>query len=51
MANDPRGIATTYFTAWKAQDFDTLRSILHIENGKITRVRVTFDPRDIIGAS
>lgn len=28
MANDPRGIATTYFTAWKAQDFDTLRSIL-----------------------
>jgi SnoaL-like domain len=28
MANDTEQIATTYFDAWQANDFDTLRSIL-----------------------
>jgi limonene-1,2-epoxide hydrolase len=28
MSNDAKAIATTYFEAWKAGDFDALRSIL-----------------------
>jgi ketosteroid isomerase-like protein len=28
MTADPKTVATTYFTAWKAKDFDTLRSLL-----------------------
>ncbi|PZS34272.1 MAG: nuclear transport factor 2 family protein [Pseudonocardiales bacterium] len=28
MTDDPRTLTGTYFTAWKAKDFDTLRSIL-----------------------
>ena len=27
-ARDPRTLATTYFQAWQAHDFDTLRSLL-----------------------
>jgi|tagenome__1003787_1003787.scaffolds.fasta_scaffold19774490_1 hypothetical protein len=28
MAHDPATVATTYFDAWKAKDFDTMRSLL-----------------------
>jgi hypothetical protein len=28
MPDDARALATTYFTAWQAKDFDTLRSVL-----------------------
>jgi limonene-1,2-epoxide hydrolase len=28
MTENPKIIATTYFDAWKAKDFDTLRSVL-----------------------
>lgn len=113
MTNDPGQIAATYFAAWKAKDFHTLRSILaddvtfdgplgklrgmsdvaaglerlaeitsditihkrfidgedvltwfdlhttiappvpvanwsHIEDGKITRIAVVFDPREMV---
>jgi ketosteroid isomerase-like protein len=116
MTDDPRTLASTYFEAWKAKDFDTLRSVLagdatfrgplgsaddadtcikglkgmaqiltdiviqhmfvdgpdvltwfdlhttvappcptanwsHVENGKITRIRVTFDARAIAAAA
>jgi hypothetical protein len=112
MAQDTKQIATTYFEAWKADDFETLRSILaddvefdgplahldnaddcvdglrgmskiktdivikkrfvdgadaltwfelhtkvadpvptvnwtHVENGKVTRIRVAFDAREL----
>jgi hypothetical protein len=115
MTTDPGQIAGTYFQAWKAQDVQTLRSILaddvtfdgplaelkgaddvaaglehlaqitsditihkrfvdgedvltwfdlhttiapptpvanwsHVENGKITKIAVTFDPRDLVAA-
>jgi len=115
MPDDPRTIAATYFSAWKAKDFDTLRSLLddgvtfrgplgtaddaescinglrgmagmltdivvhkifvdgtdvltwfdlytaevgpvptanwsHLENGKITAIQATFDPRPILAA-
>jgi SnoaL-like domain len=113
MSTDPGTVSETYFAAWKARDFDTLRSIIgdratfrgplgradsgaecvaglqgmsrmmtdvvvlkrwvdgpdvitwfdlhtrdappvptvnwqHVEDGKITRIRVTFDPRPLI---
>ena len=28
MADDPASVATTYFDAWKANDFDTMRSLV-----------------------
>jgi hypothetical protein len=28
MTNDPRSVAATYFEAWRANDFDTFRSLL-----------------------
>lgn len=28
MTDDPRTLAATYFRAWQARDFDTLRSVL-----------------------
>ena len=28
MADDPANVATTYFDAWKANDFDTMRSLV-----------------------
>jgi ketosteroid isomerase-like protein len=28
MANDAAKVATTYFDAWKANDFDTMRSLV-----------------------
>jgi limonene-1,2-epoxide hydrolase len=28
MADDPASVATTYFDAWKADDFDTMRSLV-----------------------
>ena len=28
MAHDPANLATTYFEAWKAKDFDTMRSLV-----------------------
>ena len=28
MANDPASVATAYFDAWKANDFDTMRSLV-----------------------
>ena len=28
MADDPARVATTYFDAWKANDFDTMRSLV-----------------------
>jgi hypothetical protein len=28
MSNDPRTVASTYFSSWKAKDFDTLRAVL-----------------------
>jgi len=116
MNTDPRTAAATYFDAWRANDFDRLRSVLadeiefvgplgqvkggdecaeamrrlseiktdlvvervfvdgddvltwfelhtslappapvanwsHIEGGKVARVRVTFDPRGILGGA
>jgi hypothetical protein len=111
--DDPRSVAATYFSAWKAKDFETFRSILaddvtfrgplgtadgaeecvqgiegmskivtdieikqvfvegddvltwfdlhtsvappcptanwsRVEGGKVTRIRVTFDPRELV---
>jgi ketosteroid isomerase-like protein len=116
MATDTKSLATTYFTAWRAKDFATLRSVLaddatfrgplgtadsaeecveglrhmaedmsdivvhtvvadgpdvvtwfdlhmsgvepiptanwsHVENGKITAIRATFDPRPLFAAT
>jgi hypothetical protein len=116
MTRDPKTLATTYFTAWKNKDFETLRSVLaddvtfsgpmgsadgadecvqgmegmsrqmddivlhavvadesdvitwydlkmqgigplptanwsHVDNGKITSIRATFDPRPMLEAS
>ena len=113
MSDDARSTAETYFAAWKAKDFDTLRSVLadeatfrgplgtadsgdeclaglkgmaqmltdinvvkvfvdgpdvltwfdlhtehasptptanwmHVESGRIARIRVTFDPRELV---
>ncbi|MGH3418771.1 MAG: hypothetical protein ACRDOD_04125 [Streptosporangiaceae bacterium] len=62
---DAAAVAATYFDAWKARDFGRLRSVLatsvadpvpvanwmHIEDGKITRIRVAFDARGIAGGS
>ena len=28
MADDAANVATTYFDAWKANDFDTMRSLV-----------------------
>lgn len=115
MTTDARSVATTYFDAWKARDFERLRSILaddatfrgplgsadsgdeclqglrgmsqivtdivvrkvwvdgpdvltwfdlhtsvappsptvnwsHVEQGRITTIRVTFDPRELVAA-
>ena len=82
MPKDAKVIAATYFSSWRAHDFDTFRSPLaadvefagpmgqahgadecvagiegmstmvtdmgiHVEVGKITRIRVAFDPRPI----
>jgi hypothetical protein len=51
MTSTAAEVGATYFDAWRAGDFDTLRSILAddvtFENGKITSIRVTFDPRPL----
>ena len=61
MAADAEQMAATYFTARKGRDFTTFRSVMagyivfdgplgHTEggeDGKITRVRVAFDPRPL----
>lgn len=64
MGTDSRTPAETYFDAWPKHDFERLRSVLaddtadappaptanwmHIENGRIARIRVTVDPRAIL---
>jgi hypothetical protein len=61
--DSPRGAASAYFDAWKANDIERVRPLLrtatagpmaivnwsHVEDGRITRVRVTFDPRPMLG--
>ena len=48
---------TTYFEAWRDKDVSRegapptpVANWSHVEDGLITRIRVTFDPRGMLGS-
>jgi len=44
-------VLTWYDMATKVADPVPVANWMHVEDGKITRIRVAFDPRGIIGGS
>ena len=57
--HDPGAIAEAYFSAWLENDWERLRGLLaddppaptanwsRVEDGRIMRIQVTFDPRPL----
>ncbi|MBV8940342.1 MAG: nuclear transport factor 2 family protein [Solirubrobacterales bacterium] len=70
--DSPASVAAAYFEAWKSNDIERVRPLVHdevafdgalgatrgieetivnwshVEAGRITRIRVTFDPRPLL---
>ena len=56
--DSPRSVANAYFEAWKANHIELRTATAgpiaivnwsHAADGRITRIRVTFDPRPMLG--